>query len=198
VASQFVISIMLVAGTMLVYDQLELVPKQDLGFNKNAVLLVPTNGDTAIVNHLEAVKNELKTVRGVRSETGSMGIPGQGTNNLFTQIEMTDGKMSPTNINYYFVDHDFLTTYDIKLVAGRDFTHENKADDTTAFIINETAVKDFGWTPEQASGKEDKAKQGRKDHWRDQGFQLQVAARKSGTPAYRHDNLCWARFYSYR
>jgi len=66
---------------------------------------------------------------------------------------MTDGKMSPTNINFNYVDHDFLSTYGIKLLAGRDFQHDVKADDTTAYLINETAVKDFHWTPEQALGK---------------------------------------------
>jgi putative ABC transport system permease protein len=153
VSIQFVISITLVAGTLLVYDQLDLVRNQDLGFNKNAVLVLPTNGDTTIVNHLEAIRNELKNVQGVRAVAGSATVPGQSTNNLYTEIEMTDGKMSPTNINYNFVDHDFIATYDIKLLAGRNFLRENKADDTTAYIINETAMKDFGWTPEQAIGK---------------------------------------------
>ncbi len=153
VGIQFVISITLVAGTLLVYDQLEMVRNQDLGFNKNAILVLPTNGDTTIVKHLDAVKNELKRVEGVRSVTGSNTVPGQSTTNLYNEIEMADGKMSPTNINYNFVDYDFLATYDIKLLAGRDFLREVKGDDTTAYIINETAMKDFGWTPEQAVGK---------------------------------------------
>lgn len=153
VAVQFIISITLVSGTLLVYDQLSLVRNQDLGFNKNATLVVPTNGDSTIVNHWEAFKNELKHVKGVHSVTGSFTVPGHSTNNLYTEIEMQDGKMSPTNINYNFVDHDYLPTYDIKLLAGRNFLREVKADDTTAFLINETAVKDFGWTTEQALGK---------------------------------------------
>jgi putative ABC transport system permease protein len=153
VATQFVISITLVAGTLLVYDQLDLVRDQDLGFNKNAMLVVPTNGDTAIVKYLDAVKNELKQVKGVRAVTGSSTVPGQSTNNSYTLIEMKDGKMSPTNINFNYVDHDFLNTYEIKLLAGRDFSRESKADDTTAYLINETAVRDFGWTPEEAIGK---------------------------------------------
>jgi putative ABC transport system permease protein len=161
VAIQFVISITLVAGTLLVYDQLNLVRNQDLGFDKNAILVIPTNGDTSITKHLDAVKNELKQVNGVRAVAGSSTVPGQSTNNLYTEIAMTDGKMSPTNINYIFVDHDFLSTYDIKLLAGRDFFRENKADDTTAFIINETAMKDFVWTPEQAIGK--KVRMGRNE-----------------------------------
>jgi putative ABC transport system permease protein len=153
VSMQFIISITLVAGTLLVHDQIELVRNQDLGFNKNAMLLLPTNRDTAINNHLEFVKNEFKELKGVRSVSASSTVPGQSTNNLYTGVEITDGKMSPTNINYNFVDHDYITTYDIKLAAGRNFSREVKADDTTAFIINEAGMKDFGWTPEQAIGK---------------------------------------------
>jgi putative ABC transport system permease protein len=153
VSIQFIISIMLVAGTLLVYDQLDVVRSQDLGFNKNGILIVPTNGDTAIVKYLDAVKNELRQVPGVVNITGSQSTPGQSSNNSYTEIEMTDGKMSPTNINFNHVDHDFLATYDIKLLAGRDFQRDVKADDTAAYLINETAMKDFGWTPEQALGK---------------------------------------------
>jgi putative ABC transport system permease protein len=153
VGIQFMISIMLVAGTMLVGDQIELVKNQDLGFNKDAVIYARTNGDTAIVRHLDAFKNELKRVEGVVSIGGSSSIPGESTNNMFTQIEMGDGKMTATNINYIFIDYDFLETYDIKVIAGRAFSRENKADDSTAFMINETAARDFGWTPEEAIGK---------------------------------------------
>ncbi len=153
VAFQFIISITLVSGTLLVYDQLQALRNHDLGFNKNATLVVPTNGDSAIVNHLDAIKNELKTVPGVRAVTGSRSVPGGGIDNYYTEIEMLDGKLSPTNINYNFVDHDFLSAYGIGLIAGRGFSRDNQADDTTAYLINETGVKDFGWTPEQALGK---------------------------------------------
>ncbi|HEX6225778.1 MAG TPA: ABC transporter permease [Chryseolinea sp.] len=153
VTIQFGISIMLVAGTLLVYDQLYLVQNQDLGFNKNNMLVLPTNGDTSILRHLDAVKQELKTVRGVIAVAGSSQVPGQFANNLYTEIEMADGKMSATNINFNFVDHDFLATYDIKLSTGRNFSREVKADDSTGYLINESAVRDFGWTPEQALGK---------------------------------------------
>jgi putative ABC transport system permease protein len=153
VSTQFIISIMLVAGTLLVYDQLDVVRNQNLGFDKEGIIVVPTNGDTAIVNYLDVIKNELKQVPGVTAVAGSTSTPGQSANNNYTQIEMTDGKMSPTNINFIFIDHDFLSTYQIKLLAGRDFQRDVKSDDTTAYLINETAMKDFGWTPEQALGK---------------------------------------------
>ncbi|HLZ15397.1 MAG TPA: FtsX-like permease family protein, partial [Cyclobacteriaceae bacterium] len=153
VTAQFVISITLVAGTLLVFNQLTMVRNRDLGFAKDATLILPTNGDTVITKHLESVKHELLKVNGVISVAGSSTVPGQSVNNLYSEIEITDGKMSPTNINTNFVDHDFLPAYGIKMIAGRNFSRDSKADDTTAFILNETAVKDFNWTPENAIGR---------------------------------------------
>ncbi len=153
VTAQFAISITLVAGTLLVFNQLTMVRSRDLGFTKDATLILPTNGDTVITKHLDAIKNELMKVDGVVSIAGSSTVPGQPSNNLYSEIEVTEGKMSPTNINTNFVDHDFIPGYEIKMLAGRNFDRNNKADDTTAFILNETAVKDFGWTPENAIGR---------------------------------------------
>jgi len=153
VTAQFVISITLVAGTLLVFNQLTMVRSRDLGFTKDATLILPTNGDTVITNHFETVKHELMKVNGVISVTGSAQVPGQPANNWYSEIEVTEGKMSPTNINTNQVDHDFIPGYDIKMIAGRNFSRDNKADDTTAFILNETAVKDFQWTLENAIGR---------------------------------------------
>jgi putative ABC transport system permease protein len=83
----------------------------------------------------------------------SSTVPGESTNNLYGEIELQDGKMSPTNINTNFIDHDYLPAFGISMIAGRNFSRDFPADDTTAFIVNETAMKDFGWTTESAIGK---------------------------------------------
>jgi len=153
VTAQFVISITLVAGTLLVFNQLTMVRSRDLGFTKDATLILPTNGDTIVTKHMESVRHELMKVEGVVSVTGSAQVPGQPANNWYSEIELEDGKMSPTNINTNQVDYDFIPGYDIEMIAGRNFSRDNKADDTTAFILNETAVKDFKWTLENALGK---------------------------------------------
>lgn len=162
VSSQFIISITLVAGTLLVFDQLSLVRNRDLGFQKNATLVLPFNGGyKEVQDHLESIRNEFLKVPGVASVTASASVPGQIVTNWYAEIEMQNGKMSPSNINTNLIDHDFIPAYGIEMVAGRNFTRESKADDTTAYIINETAMKDFGWTPEEALGK--KVNQGGKD-----------------------------------
>lgn len=161
VAVQFVISITLVAGTLLVFNQLTLVRSRDLGFQKNATLLIQYNGEKEIREHLELVKTELMKVGGITSVTASHTVPGQQVTNWYAELEMKDGKMSPTNINTNLVDHDFIPAYGIEMLTGRNFSKESKADDTTAFIINETAMRDFGWKPDEALGK--KVNQGGKN-----------------------------------
>jgi putative ABC transport system permease protein len=142
-----------VAGTLLVFDQLTLVRNRDLGFAKDQTLLINYNGNNYVRDHLDAIKEEFSKMPEVASITASSTVPGESTNNLYATIEMEDGKTSATNINTNFVDRDFLPAYNIAIVAGRNFSKEFPADDTTAFILNETAVKDFGWTLEQALGK---------------------------------------------
>ncbi len=153
VAAQFIISITLVAGTLLVFDQLSLVRNSNLGFQKKATLTIQYNGNKAVREHLESIKNELARVPGITSITASHTVPGQQVTNWYAQLEMKDGKMSPTNINTNLIDHDFIPAYGIEMLAGRNFDRASKADDTTAFIINETAMKDFGWTTQDALGK---------------------------------------------
>ena len=153
VSMQFVISITLIAGTLLVFDQLALMREKDLGFDKNATLLITYNGNKHVREHLESIKEELGKQPGVLSVTASSTVPGESTNNLYASIEMLDGKASATNINTNFVDDNFLPAYNIPMISGRNFSKDFPADDTAAFIINETAMKDFGWKPEQALGK---------------------------------------------
>ncbi|MEQ9443658.1 MAG: ABC transporter permease [Cyclobacteriaceae bacterium] len=154
VSGQFVISITLIAGTLLVFDQLNLIQHMNLGFDKEETLTLWYNGNQEIREHLDAIKNEMQEVPGVQSVAASSSVPGGGINNLFSLIEIADGSMSPTNINTYRVDYDFIPNYGINVLAGRNFSRDFPADDTTAFIINEAAVKNLGFTsPEAAVGR---------------------------------------------
>ncbi len=153
VSIQFVISITLVAGTLLVFSQLSLVQTRDLGWKKESTLLVQIMGNPNVRSSIEAIKTKLLDVPQVVSATAANRMPGEQTTNLFTKVEDEEGALVPVSLNTNFIDHDFLPSFGIPLVAGRNFSHEFVSDDTTAFIINESAVKHFGLTPESAIGK---------------------------------------------
>ncbi|HEX5171895.1 MAG TPA: ABC transporter permease [Cyclobacteriaceae bacterium] len=153
VSTQFVISITLVAGTLLVFNQLALVQKRDLGWKKEATLLVQIMDNEKVRDGIETVKAQLLKVPQITSAAAANRMPGEQTTNLYTTIEDEDGNMVPSSLNTNFVDYDFLPAFEIPLIAGRNFSREFVADDSTAFIINESAMKHFGWTPESAIGK---------------------------------------------
>lgn len=153
VSTQFVISITLVAGTLLVFNQLSLVQTHDLGWKKEATLLLQVMGNEKIRNTIETVKEQLMRVPQIVSITAANRMPGEQTTNLYATIEDEEGNMVATSINTNFVDHDFLSAFEIPVIAGRNFSHEFTADDSTAFIVNESAMKHFGWKLESAIGK---------------------------------------------
>ncbi len=154
VSGQFMISIMLIAGTIIVHRQLNHMQQMKLGFEKERTLKLNFNGSNSIIDRLETIKTEFNALASVAGVTGSYSVPGEGTTNLYTSMEIEKGKMSYTNMNTYLIDHDFIPNYSIELLAGRNFSRDFPADDSTAFIVNETAVKDFGWTgPQEAIGR---------------------------------------------
>jgi putative ABC transport system permease protein len=153
VITQFTISIVLIIGTIVVYNQLNYMRSQSLGFQKNQMLVINFHNDKAIRNRAELIKNELKKVPNVVAATVSLGIPGFGYNNRDCKIENRAGVMQQILINLYEVDYDFIPQFEMKLAAGRIFSKSFGTDTAQAIVINETAAKTLGYrTPAEAIG----------------------------------------------
>ena len=156
---QFVISLFLIITTVVILQQMSYIRSKDLGLNRDHVLVLPI--DYRILGKYDALKNAVKALPGVANVSGSYNLPisadwGDGLD------AVTDhGKVS-FSITAIPADLDYLTTMDMQLVAGSDFTKADLPANTTGgdttkpayrYILNETAVKKIGWTPEQAIGK---------------------------------------------
>ncbi|MEX1240511.1 MAG: ABC transporter permease [Cyclobacteriaceae bacterium] len=154
VVVQFAISIMLIAGTVTVYTQLNYMRSQELGFTKEQMLVINFRRDDKVMRQMEAIKNSLKSHPRVLSAAASSSTPGQSNSGAFTNIENPDGEMQASNIHLYSVDFDFLEQYQIEVVAGRSFSRDFPTDSTQAMIINEAAAASYGYaSPEEAVGK---------------------------------------------
>jgi putative ABC transport system permease protein len=150
VVVQFTIAIGLMIATLVVYFQLNYMRSQDLGFSKDQKLVMDTRDDSAKL----AFKQALASIPGVQSTTmsnfspGMMFFPQQG------QLENNRGEMQSINILPLLVDYDYLSQMHMPIVAGRDFSRVFGTDSTNATIVNETAVRQLGYTlPSQAIGK---------------------------------------------
>ncbi|SDD21624.1 putative ABC transport system permease protein [Mucilaginibacter pineti] len=150
VVSQFTISIFLIIGTIIVYKQMSFMQNRDLGFAKDQMLILDTNGDPGA----NAFKEAIASIPGVQSTANSSSVPGGGNPGAYSEIENTKGDLQIANLDLYFVDWDYINQFKIKMVAGRPFSREFGTDTAQAMLLNEAAVKMFGYTsPQQAIGK---------------------------------------------
>jgi putative ABC transport system permease protein len=148
---QFAISIVLIISTFVVLKQLNFMKNQKLGFKKEQVLAMYIRGQ-GFAQQFEAFKNELKKDADILEVSYSNGIPGQTETVLTTFLEGQPDNVSFT-FDYIFTDYDFLKTYEIDLIQGRDFSRDFGADKDGAFLINEMALSKLGWGEEALGNK---------------------------------------------
>ncbi|PSL47962.1 putative ABC transport system permease protein [Chitinophaga niastensis] len=150
VVTQFAISIALIIGTLVVYLQMNYMHSKDLGFNKAQMLVIDTHGDNA----KEAFKQAISGLPRVQLVATSSSVPGAANFGAYSEIENKQGDMQVANLDLYSIDYDYLKQYQIKVVAGRAFSRDFGTDTAEAMIMNEAAVKLFGYaSSDEAIGK---------------------------------------------
>jgi putative ABC transport system permease protein len=154
---QFIISIVLLIGTLVTYRQASYLMEKEMGVDYTSSLVVraPRTADDAEtrMNKLLLFKNRVLEMPQVKEFTFSSDIPGQEINNFFSGrrkgFDQTDSKA-------YFainVDDQFLDFYKIKLLAGRNF-HKNETFSQRTVLMNKLAMERMGYTtPEEAVNK---------------------------------------------
>jgi putative ABC transport system permease protein len=147
---QFTLSTGFIIATLVVFQQLDFMRAQDLGFDKDQLMIINTEGDPGRL----AFQQSLNGMKGVLSTSLASSVPATDDYTINCEIENATGNLQPANLDSYFVDWDYVPQYNIKLVAGRAFSRGFATDTTKAMLINETAAKMFGYhTPEQAIGR---------------------------------------------
>ena len=141
VVFQFAVSILLIIGTLIMYRQINYMINKDVGFNKEQVIVI--NRAEAVGGKMKSFKETVKNIPGVVNISSSTAVPGRVNNNNGYMIE---GRKDETFLAVSnWADYNFLETYGMTLVSGRNF-NESYSSDQQACIINETAKKDFNIT----------------------------------------------------
>ena len=136
---QFAISIFLVVGTLVVHRQTEFMRSQNLGFDKEHVVVLKT--PVPLGNRSLAFKDQLLSLPEISAVSGSNTTPGRPFNNWGCQASEFDESIT---LNMCVCDEGFLETMGLEMVEGRFFSREFSTDDK-AIIINEAAAKLIGW-----------------------------------------------------
>lgn len=147
---QFIISMTLIAGALVISSQVKHMLNKDLGLSTEQVIVIPAHGDPNILAKLPAFFDRLKQVPSVVSSSVCELIPGETVYGIIAKFEGHE------NINFRTigVSHHYLETFKLQLIAGRDFDPLQPLDTINDnVIINEAMVRYLGWTPEEAIGK---------------------------------------------
>ncbi|UFH54212.1 ABC transporter permease [Spirosoma sp. KNUC1025] len=138
VVFQFVLSILMIVGTVVVYRQLQFIQTKNLGYDRENLITIPGEGE--IAQKYRTFKQELLQLPGIQSVTHMQTNPLRNGNT-------TDGVKwvgkDPTlaiQFNNTSVGYDFIKTMKLKLIRGRDFSPDFSTD-TTNYLINESTAK---------------------------------------------------------
>ncbi len=139
---QFAISVILVIGTGLVYDQAEYIRNRRLGFRKEHIVVMPNGGGEPERRY----RNKVSAHSAVLNVTASSTVPGGGMSaNVF--YPLTDGTYKDAVLmNVFYVDHGFIETFGIEVLEGRALSDDVASDRKGAFMLNQAAMSKLGWT----------------------------------------------------
>lgn len=151
VVMQFAISQVLIVGTIVAISQMNYVQNADLGFNKNALLVLTSNVDSSVNVRQTAFKQDLLSINGVRSVSFSSDVPSSESNNS-GNFSFDHGPDQKFDLFRKFADEDYFKTYGLEIIAGRVY---EKSDTIREAIVNETLVKKLGIKdPKEILGRE--------------------------------------------
>ncbi|MEI9920130.1 MAG: ABC transporter permease [Bacteroidota bacterium] len=153
---QFTASVVLISGTLIVFNQLKYMMNGDIGVNVDHVLVLqrpgigaPRSGN----NEMDAFRNELKKDPSIVAVTGSSTIPGmvREYKNNVKRYGAPDDTQITVRLNS--MDYDFNEVFEMKVIAGRIFSRQYLNDRDTSVVITESAVQSLGFkSPDDAIG----------------------------------------------
>ena len=151
VVIQFGVTMILIIGMFTVIHQMNFIQSRPLGFDRENMVLLPVRS-RQVAGGYEAFRNELLRNTQITSVAASSDLPGDPlySNGSVIAKEISD---EPINVFMMTCDYDYVDTYRMEMIAGRNFSRQFSTDTVGTMILNEAAAKRIGWTPEEAVGK---------------------------------------------
>ncbi len=143
VTGQFAIAIVLIIAALLVNSQLNYMQKQDPGFDREQVLILPASNEANTKK--EVLQNKLLNTKGVKEVSYSGQRLGTEYNQGYTKYESRSGEIKEANVAFLRVDERFVPLYKLNLISGRNFSKQIISDVGQSYIINESLAKEIGW-----------------------------------------------------
>ncbi len=150
---QFAVSITLVISSLVIWQQLQYMQQKELGYDKEDVVAIRLI-DRSLRGKFQHLSNEWSQNQHILSATMSSHLPTHITSSSIISNKPGADEKEGLAIYQWQVEYNFMDVFGIKLLAGRNFSQEMSNDSEQSYLINETAAKALGWTPEEAIGKQ--------------------------------------------
>jgi len=137
---QFVVSIIMISSTLIIYKQLRYMREKELGFNSENLITIDINS-RVLRSQFEAVKNELARMPEVQQVTVSSRVPGEWKSFPIATVNL-DEREAKSEMIFVGIDQDFVDTYQLELLEGRNFT--SSPGDSSAVILTRMAAEQLG------------------------------------------------------
>jgi putative ABC transport system permease protein len=141
---QFAIALTMLAGTVVIYLQMQFVSHKDLGMDRNDVVCINLPHDSAMAAASPAFITALRQETAIHGISVGSGIPTEGFQ-LGSATVNTSGKKRIVMVNYFFIDPKLLPLLHMPIAAGRNFSDSLQTDKQQSFIVNQTFVRTMGW-----------------------------------------------------
>ncbi len=136
---QFSVAIFLMIATFVVYTQMNYIRDTDLGFNQESIIYF--SPPTELSNKKETFRQNLLKHNAIKSATFSNGTPGMSSSTW--GYTLPGQKIENQSMNTMIIDFDYVKTFGLEIVDGRNISSEFSTDSSEAYLVNETAVQEL-------------------------------------------------------
>lgn len=143
VTLQFSISLFMLIGTFIIYQQMQFVRNADMGFNKDQVVNFSMNRN--LRERWPTLRSMLLESPLISDASTSSTTPGNGFGKNVMMVETNEGVMESYGIDSYAIDYDYLNVLDIAMTEGRNISRSYTADTVSSVLVNEAMVARMGW-----------------------------------------------------
>ncbi len=143
VITQFAISAVLIVAVLVVQRQTTFLRNKDIGFNREHVLVLRLVDDD-LRERSQTLRDELLKIPGVLKVAATSSVPTMSQSDNVYHVPSRSSGETDVWMQTMYIGYDFLATLDIPIAEGRNFSPEMPTD-SSAFLLNETAVKMLGW-----------------------------------------------------
>ncbi len=141
VVFQFLISTGIIISSVVITKQLNFIQNKKLGLDKENIVILPLREDYTR-KHYKVLKNTILKNVDISSVTASSVLPGDVKG--FTSVKWNGSSYNKT-MDFILCDYDFIKSFKIKLLEGRDFSQKYGTDTKKAYLLNQSAVEEIGW-----------------------------------------------------